>query len=354
MLIGFTRDNTYLLSFFLGALALPNVLAQLIFLLRKKHPAPAMSFHLTVLIMNVGYALLIYSYVIHTTYSGMKWTGYTLLFVGLFFILVPIDKYVAPTSFEGNHFVYRELVKGVFDAEKFQNLVRDSRAAPPIVRITAEAGHWERHVKHIQITDRNGHTRYVTEEHQEFVVTWTQVRELNYTSWEEVGNSIRLDNLSVLHATFTLEPQFDEPTQAELDAIESEMYIEGRTHDAVVLVSHKCTIENMQTAVSAVLGKHNFFTKLYGASGSKYLWALAALLGYQSLFECFWTSQGERMIIPLVKRISLTNGFRAKRGEPDYVASEQSFKVGDVMPIIGPNNNDSSPYLPPSQTTLIP
>ena len=354
MLIGFDRDNTYLFSLFVAAFTLPNVLAQLIVLLRKRHPAPTLSFHCSVLLMNMGYAMIIYAYVIRGTYSGTQSTGYALLACGVVLILVPFDKWICPNWFEGNHVVYRELAKGVFDSDKFQTLVRDNRAAPPSVKITASAGHWETHIRTRHTTDAQGRRVIVTEQVTEFVLTWTSVREFNFASWEEVGDSIRLDRLSVVHAMFRLESQFDEPTQEALRAIESEMYLEARSHDVVASVSHECTVENMATVVSAVLGKQNCFTRLYGSSGSKYLWALAALLGYQSLFECFWTAQGERMIITLVKRMSITNALRAKKGEPDYVASEQSFKVGEVMPVIGPSNNVNSAYVPPSQVTLLP
>ena len=119
MLIGFDRDNTYLFSLFVAAFTLPNVLAQLIVLLRKRHPAPTLSFHCSVLLMNMGYAMIIYAYVIRGTYSGTQSTGYALLACGVVLILVPFDKWICPNWFEGNHVVYRELAKGVFDSDKF-------------------------------------------------------------------------------------------------------------------------------------------------------------------------------------------------------------------------------------------
>ena len=94
--------------------------------------------------------------------------------------------------------------------------------------------------------------------------------------------------------------------------------------------------------------------KFYGSVFGKFFWFLMWVVGYQSLFECIWSSQGERMKMKLVKRMSMSNNLRAEKGYSDVVGSEQSFRHGDVMPIVGPSTAMDSPYAPTSQMTLVP
>ena len=352
---GFDGNNPSLIVLIMGALMFPNAVAQAVTLMRKRHPAPMWSFHIS-LCMNAGYSCLIYYGVGAGVGKGVMAGGIVLLVLAVLATLIPFDKCCCKKSFQGNHFVFRELLKGVLDPVRFRELVGRNRAAPPVVMARVTASHMEVRTSVSHHRDANGNMRTQHHTRTERVVTWSDTRPFMYTSWEEEGNSIRLEGkISVIHALFYVRYKFDSGAKAALQQFFNALYAEGRMHDVDVEVTPECSTPDLVPVACGTLdNERSCIVKFYGSGCGKFVWFLTWLIGYQSLFECIWSSSGERMRMKLVKRMSMGQGFRALRGQPDHVAAEQPFKQGALSPMVGPSDAPSTPYAPPIQTTLLP
>jgi hypothetical protein len=183
-------DLTELQSYFFisGTLVLINNIPMLIALVMNFNSAPFFTYILT-LICNLEAPFIFIRYEVS-------------ILIGLLFILfsvIPIDYFIWKTSFQGNHIIFGESFCGNMDKNTFMNTLRRNRALPPVISVHAEAYHYETRVEHYTITDSQSRTQYHTRTVAVKVVTWTSTRNLNYTSWEEKGNSIRMANVSVFH-----------------------------------------------------------------------------------------------------------------------------------------------------------
>ena len=352
---GFDEDSSELLYLLMGALMLPNAVSQAVTLLRKQHAAPMWSFHFS-LVMNAGYSCMIYYYFGEGVDEVLKTAGIVLLSIAVLVMILPVDQCCSKKSFQGNHFVFNELFHDFLDAKRFRELVERNRAAPPVVNVNVTASHMEnRRVTHRR-RDSRGRTYTEHKTNKERVVTWRDTRQFLYASWEEQGNSIRLDDkLSVIHALFYVSYKFDTDAKMALQCYMNQLYVEGRMHDVDVEVNYHCSTPDLVAVACGTLGsERNWIVSFYGSWYGRLAWFLAWILGYQSLFECVWSSTGERMRMRLVKRMSMGHSLRAKCGHSDHMGAEQSFKNGALGPIIGPSNPVNTPYAPPSETILLP
>lgn len=352
MSLGFDGNNPALLYLFMGVLMLPNAVSQAVTALHNQHPAPMWSFHLS-LIMNAGYSCLIYYSVGEDVDSGFKTGGIILLSIAVLAMIIPLDK-CCWKSFQGNHFVFYELFHGFLDKKRFQELVERNRAAPPVVTVTVTASHRKRFFEPPRNRSSRKHTGRLSNDDR--VITWRDKREFMYTTWEEEGNSVRLDDKpSVIHALFYVNYRMDSTGKMALESFMDSLYAEGLQHDRDVEVDYHLSTPDLVTVACGTFGSdRNPIVNFYGSWYGRGLWFLAWILGYQSLFECIWSSTGERMRIKLVKNMSMGPGLRAKRGHPDHIAARQAVRQGPVGPIIGPSAPVNTPYAPPSETVVLP
>ena len=353
MIYGFDPDNPHLIMFLIGALMFPNAVSQVIALLCTKHSAPMWSFHVS-LTMNAAYSCFICYGLKAEPQKSFMISGIVLIIVAVLATVIPFDKCCCKKSFHGNHFVFRELLNA-HDAEGFRRLITDNRGRAPLLKGQVTASHTETYTVTVRTRDESGPSSH-EETRTRTVVTFRATREFNYVSWEEQGNPIRLEGKdSVIHALFNVKYEFDPAARAAWEAFQSDLYQEGRRHDVDVDVKTEMTTPGLVPIACGTMARNKqCILKFYGSVFGKFFWFLMWVVGYQSLFECIWSSQGERMKMKLVKRMSMSNNLRAEKGYSDVVGSEQSFRHGDVMPIVGPSTAMDSPYAPTSQMTLVP
>ena len=353
MIYGFDPNNPHLIMFLIGALMFPNAASQAITLLCRKNAAPMWTFHVS-LTMNAAYACFICYGLKAEPQKSFMIAGIVLIIVAVLATIIPFDKCCCKKSFHGNHFVFRELLHA-YDADGFRNLIMTNRGLGPVLKGHVTASHTETYTVTVRTRDESGPSSH-EETRTRTVVTYRATREFEYASWEEQGNPIRLeDKDAVIHALFDVKYEFDGDTEAAWEAFQSDLYSEGRSHDVDVDVKTEMTTPGLVPIACGTLARNKqCILKFYGSVFGKIFWFFMWVIGYQSLFECIWSSQGKRMKMKLVKRVSRENNLRAEKGQQDVVGAEQSFRQGSVMPIFGPSASMDSPYAPPSQLTLVP
>ena len=339
MLWGFTTDNPMIIYLIVGALALPNALAQVIVMLAKKNPAPLWSFHFSIM-MNLGYSLVIYGFIDDSRPKSIWIPGIVTVSLVLLFTLIPCDRCCkrkcCKKSFQGNHFVWSELYGGVLDASDFREVVMRNRSAQPAAFGHVEAWHDETYTVTVRSRDADGNIDLRQETRTRHVTTWSDTRQFQYQTWQEEGNSIRLDNdISVIHALFYVRYKF-EPEDA-FESFLAGLRSEGYGHDCNVTIKHWFECPDVQEVVCGTTRQNKTcFMRFFGSCFGKFFWLLAFITGYQSFYECIFAATGERMRMKLVKRMSRGTGLRAKVGEPDHVGAETAFKVGGPVEMVGP------------------
>ena len=345
---GFTAENPYLIMFVLGAMMFPNAFAQVIALLRRRNGAPSWSFYVS-LIMNAAYSCFICFGIgcePHVAYvvCGSLLIGFAAFATMSAFLDLICCRCCCPKSSQCLHFVMRELHKGVYEKEQFFALIEANRAAPPLLQVVAKAWHQE-------IESGSGpdsQPRTVTR------VTYHEIREFEYVSWEERGHPIRFDdNVSLIHGLFRTRFEMDEETESALNSMRETMLHEAMQRDqeygATILYNAPDVVP---VACATLADKKNCMQKYYGSICGKIVWFLVWLTGYQSLYECIWSSTGVTMKMTLVKRVSLSHDLRAERGGRDVVAAERSFRQpAACLAVIGPSEQLPSPGSLPALAT---
>ena len=346
---GFTAENPYLIMFLLGASMLPNALAQVIALLRRRNGAPSWSFHLS-LLMNASYSCFICFGLGCEPYIAYVVCGSLLIGFPVFAtILAFVDvsrigwRCCCPKSNQCLHVVMRELHRGVYDREQFLDLIEANRAAPPLLEVIAEAWHWES-----EPSSEPGRGPHLVKR-----VTYSRTREFEYVSWEERGHPIHFDDNLFLHGRFRTTFEMDEETESALNNLRETMHHEAMRYDESYDARIVYKAPDVVPMVSATLAdKKNCTEKCYGSTCGMIVWFLAWLIGYQSLYECIWSSMGVMMKMTLVKRVSLSHDLRVERGRPDVLAAERSFRQPVAhLSLIGPLEQLPSPGSLPALAT---
>ena len=338
---GFTAENPYLIMLVLGAMMFPNVVAQVIALLRRRSAAPTLSFFVS-LIINASYSCFVcwglgcepqLAYIL----GAWLLIGFALVATIWAFVDLVCDRCCARSN-HCLHFVMRELHRGVHEKEQFLALIESNRAAPPFVQVVAEAWHRTKGGSGVSIT----------------VVSHHEIREFEYVSWEERGHPIHFDdNISLIHGRFRTKFEMDEETETVLNSMKEEMYqrVKGtdQEYDAKIIYSAPDVVP---VACATLADEKSCGLKYHESVCGKIIWGFMYLIGYQSLYECIWTSSGVTMEMTLVKRFSLTNELRVERGHRDVVAAEQSFEHrAACLSVIGPTEQLPSPGSLPALAT---
>ena len=172
--------------------------------------------------------------------------------------------------------------------------------------------------------------------HTEKVVTYRNVRPLKYTSWEEAGNSIRIPNdTTMFHAIVVPKYKLDDDAIVCLQQMREYMLQEALTHDVHASAWTSFTVEGLERSFCGPATKDkvcvaDFFQSWYG----RLLWVVFALLGYQAAYESIFAASGERVMLTVVKRVSMSDKLRCKYREQDQAAAESTFrKEGGVLQI---------------------
>ena len=173
-------------------------------------------------------------------------------------------------------------------------------------------------------------------------------------SWEERGHPIRFDdNISLIHGRFRTKFEMDEETETVLNSMKEAMLQEAKRRDEEYGASIIYSAPDVVPVACATLAdEKNCMQKYYGSVCGKIVWFFVWLIGYQSLYECIWSSSGVTMEMTLVKRLSLTHELRVERGCRDVVAAEHSFKPhAACLSVMGPTEQLPSPGSLPALAT---
>jgi hypothetical protein len=314
-----TELQSYL--FISGAWMLINTIPMLIALVRNFNSAPFCTYILT-LIYNLGIPLIFIRYEVSIAIGALF----------IIFLAIPFDYYMCKTSFQGNHVVARESFCGNNDRNAFMNALRRNRALPPLISVSAEAYHYETHIEHYTTTDSKGRTQHRTRTHNVRIVTWRLTQCLNYASWEEKGNPIRMADVSILHCICEAYYFLDESAQYALSRLRQDMLIEASWHDVYQSASTNFDVPNLNISISWYATDeppciYSFYTSVIG----NIFWIIFAVCGLQTLFEVIWCAYGERMKLRLRKAVSMENKYRCRIESPDETAAETTFRI-DLLP----------------------
>ena len=303
-------------------LMVPNLIFQWLPLRKGRHSAPIFTFTLSCL-MNIGYGCLLYAWMCKSANDAIVVFGIVLVSVGAAFLLIPFD-YCCPLN--GNHSVFRQIFWAELSRDAFMRSVANNRASPPVVTVRCEAYHYETRVEHYTETV-NGKTVHRTRTHEERVTTFRDFRNLEYVSWQEDGNSIRIGDCAIMtcvsKATFDLDKSAREAVQKLIDR----MRHIGLQHDRYVDVNTDFSAEHLETLVSGFTSvKIKKYVRFIASGAGKLLWFIFAIIGYQSTFESLWCAESDKMVLKLRKKISMKEGLRSGYRQPDTYAVSTTFK----------------------------
>jgi hypothetical protein len=327
------RQSYFFIS---GIWMLLNTIPMFIVLLKNLHPAPLFTY-LTTLIYNLGIPLLFIDYRI------------CIVFVSFFIFLfvIPFDYCCCQTSFQGNHIVARESFCGKMDKDTFMNILKRNRSIPPVILVNVEAYHYETHYMHRTTTDSHGHTHHHTEAIIRKVVTWYCTRDLNYTSWEEEGNPIRMTDVPILHCICESSFLLDDSAKYALSELRNQMLWEASFYDLYQSSSISFDIPNFKVSLSGCISEeipcvYSFYTSIIG----NILWILFSLCGLQTLFEVPWCSYGERMRmrLRLKKAVSMNPKYRCGLNILDETAAQTTFRTDFSLHQNNLSNMPPPPY----------
>ena len=299
--IRYDASFPFLLS---GILMLPNVIFQMIPLFRNRNTSPLWSF-INSLIFNCSYGFYFGS---NNYYQPSN--GVILFLIAL--ILTYGSFFNFPTSFENNLFIYKEIMSKQINKEEFIKETCGNRALPPRIKIIVEAFHFERRGKrkHVKIT------------------TYRSKKYLKYYSWEEQGNSIRLNETDLLHSLHKVHYKLDESAKESLNQIRNYLYNLGLSKDKYSKVYTVFQTPGLKEHITGTLSdEKDCILLFYQTFLSRFFWFLFTLIGYQSLYESFWAQKGEKMALSLKKVISMQNKYRCFLNNFDHDAAKNTFRT---------------------------
>jgi len=279
-----------------GCLMLPNTILQLIPVIRKRHTAPFWSYFFS-LCINAGYGLLLS--------ENTRNIGLAFVIFAFFFTIIPFDKCICKASFQCNHSACREIFSKPLSRNEFIREMCGNRALPPSIAVMAEAYHYETRTERVRVDDGDGKSHYETRTHQEKVTTWTATKIFKYRSWEEDGDSIRIKETDIIHATCPVSYKLDSSAKDGLNYLRERMYYMALHRDYYANVSNSFDTPGLKDIVcGSISEEQGNATKFYQGCPGRTLWVIFTILGYQSGFETFWCQKGERMRLKLKKKIS--------------------------------------------------
>lgn len=329
---------------------LPNIIAQMIPLCRKKYSASPYTFFCCCCI-NVGCGLLVSLHkMFYDETFGLQISSYVLLGFGFFFLIFPFDTCCCKTWFDGPHFAIGEICHRKLSRQDFINAMSSNRALPPSIVVTAEAWYEETRTREVAETDADGDTWYRTETYTETVTTWVGSADFEYLSWQEDSNSIRIKNTDIIHAVCKVRYNLDEGAQKELDKLVVAMDEIASHHDVHHSAGYKQSCPGIRYSVTGFYsheepGAITFYQSWYG----RLFWSICFILGYQSAYETYWCSSGERMRLNLVKSISCQSGkYRCTYNTEDVVAAETTFRTDEIASTLNSPLLTSCDILPPT------
>jgi hypothetical protein len=333
-----------------GALMLPNTICQLIPIIKKRNTAPFWSYFWS-LCINAGIGL--------TLGQSTFQVGLGLLGVGFFFTIIPFDKCFCSSSFQCNHAACREIFSAPLSRKDFIREMCGNRALPPSIAVHAEAYHYETRTERVRVDDGDGKSHYETRTHQEKVTTWRGTKIFKYRSWEEAGNSIRIKETDIIHASCPVHYKLDGSAREGLRYLRERMYYLALFHDYYASVSNSFDTPGIKDIICGSISESNSSaTQFYQGCGGRTLWILCTIIGYQSAFETFWCQKGERMRLRLKKKISgHRNTYRCGFMEEDGEAARSTFRFdGESVVIDTPllTNFYSGPPVNPEFLTDLP
>lgn len=305
----------------IGILTLPNVIAQLIPLLKRKNTAPLMSYFYSIF-LNIGYGLLIDSF----THKKLRFIAIIVLVCTWILILVPCALICCPTDFNGNTFVIREMGSNTLKGTRFTDKIARNRAYPPTVIVGASAYHYEKRNEYDSLLS-------ILVPKRVKVTTWEGRATFKYASWEEIGNPIRLGKAKIYQCVFEPVISCDESAVEGYSRLVLLMKEEALTHDRYVELSSNNIINGLCDHVCGTnLEEPPFVMKFYQSCFAIFIWAVFVFIGYQSSFESFWCAASERVVMKLKKKISMNpNQYRCGFNQEDVVALQTTFRSEDGM-----------------------
>lgn len=330
------------ISFLISSIiTLPNILPNFIFLIRNRNSVPLMTYLLN-LVLSIGTPFFFVNPIISFVCIGIYY----------FFFIIPFDYCFCSTSFHGNHSVIRELLHGNANKQTLINILQTNRKTPPSFVCHATAYHYETRYQTYTTTDSEGHTHVETRTYQEMVITWTGSSEYFYESWEEKGNPIRISDFEVIHCVSKVKYYFDASAKNAMRRVENDLLEIARRHDVFQSSSWKYSVPGFVEKVGAYTTEqpsclYLFYTSRFGV----FLWFIMSFIGFQSLYESFWASHGERMVLTLKKSVSSQKVYRCSKGSLDTTAAEATIRFD--QPILPPGrwgwwNSPPEPSYQPS------
>ena len=300
---------------------LPNVIFQLIPILRGRNPSAFWSFIFS-LTLNCGYGFYFSNFFIYRD------TAYILIGIAATFTIIPYSMCCCSASFQSNHLAFREIMSKPLTKNQFIREMCGNRALSPLITVHCEAYHYE---------TRTVHSGKKTSTRREKVVTFRSKRALPYQTWEEKGNSIRLKETDVIHAVCVPKYKLDESAKSELSNLRHIMYRLALSHDRYASVSNTFETPGLKESVVGTLSEDKDCVLSWYQTGlGRFFWVIFTIIGYQSAYESIWNQKGERMRLRLKKAISMGGHYRCRAGQEDEFAAKDTFRFDDVQVVIDP------------------
>lgn len=324
----------YVVFFFLGILTLPTNLAQIIPLLKRKNPPPAALYFSSILV-NMGIAFLISAIdIVSDDKRSFEMIGY--IIAAIFFyvggVIMSFINLFACDSCEGfNDFeeLNEELKTEFDDYETLTNKLMINRALPPLILVIGKAYHYETETEYYTDSDGNQRTRSVTKEVTTYKNSWC----LRYQSWQEEGNSIRIDkDLSMIHGRVEAYFTYDNETIDVLNRMREVAYQDARPHDTWAYAYNEFWVPEKYEIINGTTrtdGSVPCVSKWIPTIGGRILIIFLKIIGYSTLIYALWTSKGTNMKMKIIKRVSMKpkheSGLRCGYMENDQYAAERTF-----------------------------
>jgi hypothetical protein len=238
--------------------------------------------------------------------DGLFLVSFNLFCLYVIVTVIPIDYFICPSSFEGNHFVIRELMHGICEADDYMSIFMNNRALPPVIGARMTAGHWETREIEVTTTDRDGQSHTSTIVVLYFVLTLSLREDLRYGSWKDETTEIDFPtDALIIHTSFRDEYCLDHEASCAFQRLIEKLRMIGYSVDSDVTVTPYYTVPRFTSVVSGTFQKIPKWLKSYTSFSGKLLWVLSVLVGYQSAYEAFWCSHGVRFTVKVPKLVSL-------------------------------------------------
>lgn len=316
----------------MGLFTFPTHLAQIIPYLKRKSPPP-FPIYICSLMVNLAITFLvglIEAPILTRTAEFVSYLtiGIFLYVMGVIFSFFDIC-WCCCKEFNDQEELEDELRAGFDDNETFHDKIARNRSFPPAVYVIGQAYHYE--TRYRSYYDSEG--RLVQETYQELIVTYSNRFQLQYKSWQEDGNPIKLtDDASIIHGYIYCTFNFDDESINIINQMRQTAYDDARSHDTYVSVYNSFVVPQKYDKICGTTrtsGKLPCVTKWIPTTGGRCIIGFLKLFGYSTLIYSCWSSTGIYMKMTLVKNISMKEkgkgGFRCGFNEMDTDAIKTAF-----------------------------